>query len=68
VIGIGFNMNQTEFDIEGAKPVSLRQITGKQWDIPLLQNELSKALNISIQNWIIEGDLATIEKMKPLWK
>jgi BirA family biotin operon repressor/biotin-[acetyl-CoA-carboxylase] ligase len=68
VIGIGFNMNQTEFDIEGAKPVSLRQITGKQWDIPLLQNELSKALSISIQNWLIEGDLETIEKMKPLWK
>lgn len=68
VIGIGFNMNQTEFDIDGAKPVSLRQITGKQWDIPLLQNELSKALSISIQNWLIEGDLETIEKMKPLWK
>ena len=68
VIGIGFNMNQTEFDIEGAKPVSLRQITGKQWDISLLQTELSKALSISIQNWLIEGDLETIEKMKPLWK
>lgn len=68
VIGIGFNVNQTEFKIEGAQPVSLRQITGKQWDIPLLQTELSKALNSSIQNWLQEGDAVTIEKMKPLWK
>ncbi len=68
VIGIGFNVNQTQFNIKGAQPVSLRQITGKQWDIHLLQTELSKALNSSIQNWLQEGDLETIEKMKPLWK
>ena len=68
VIGIGLNVNQTEFKIEGAQPVSLRQITGKQWDIPLLQTELSNALNSSIQNWLQEGDAVTIEKMKPLWK
>ncbi len=68
VIGIGFNINQTQFNVEGTAPVSLHQITGKQWEIPRLQTELSKALNNSIQNWLKEGDSETIEKMKPLWK
>ena len=68
VIGIGFNINQTQFSKEAIKPVSLRQITGKQWEIARLQTELSKALSISIQNWLKEGDVKTIEKMKPLWK
>ena len=68
VIGIGFNINQTQFNVEGIQPVSLRQITGKQWEITRLQSELSKALSTSIQNWLKEGEAATIEKMKPLWK
>jgi BirA family biotin operon repressor/biotin-[acetyl-CoA-carboxylase] ligase len=68
VIGIGFNINQTQFNVEASKPVSLLQITGKQWEIARLQTELSKALSISIQNWLKEGDAKTIEKMKPLWK
>ena len=68
VIGIGFNINQTQFNVEGIQPVSLRQITGKQWEITRLQSELSKALSTSIQNWLQEGETVTIEKMKPLWK
>ncbi len=68
VIGIGFNINQTQFSVQASKPVSLRQITGKQWEIARLQTELSKALSISIQNWLKEGDAKTIEKMNPLWK
>lgn len=67
VIGIGFNINQTQFKVQGIQPVSLRQITGKQWEIPRLQTELSKALSSSIQNWLMEGTPATIEKMNPLW-
>jgi BirA family biotin operon repressor/biotin-[acetyl-CoA-carboxylase] ligase len=68
VIGIGFNINQTSFNIENGQPVSLRQITGKQWEIGSLQTELSKALTKSINDWLKEGDAETIEKMKPLWK
>jgi BirA family biotin operon repressor/biotin-[acetyl-CoA-carboxylase] ligase len=68
VIGIGFNINQTAFNIENRQPVSLRQITGKQWKIGSLQTELSKALTKSINDWLKEGDAVTIEKMKPLWK
>ena len=68
VIGIGFNINQTQFNIQDGQPVSLRQITGKKWEIATLQTQLSEALKMSIQNWLMEGDEITIEKMKPLWK
>jgi BirA family biotin operon repressor/biotin-[acetyl-CoA-carboxylase] ligase len=67
VIGIGFNINQTSFSPDAPNPVSLRQITGRQWEIARLQTELSKALSESIQQWIQVGDEATIENMKPLW-
>ena len=68
VIGIGFNINQTSFSPDAPNPVSLRQITGRQWEIARLQTELSKALTDSIQNWIQVGEQATIENMKPLWR
>ena len=68
VIGIGFNINQTSFSPDAPNPVSLRQITGRQWEIARLQTELSKALTESIQNWILVGEEATIENMKPLWR
>jgi BirA family biotin operon repressor/biotin-[acetyl-CoA-carboxylase] ligase len=68
VIGIGFNINQTSFSPDAPNPVSLRQITGRQWEIARLQTELSRALTESIQNWIQVGEEATIENMKPLWK
>jgi BirA family biotin operon repressor/biotin-[acetyl-CoA-carboxylase] ligase len=67
VIGIGFNINQTSFSTDAPNPVSLRQITGRQWEIARLQTELSEALTRSIQDWIQVGEEATIEKMKPLW-
>jgi BirA family biotin operon repressor/biotin-[acetyl-CoA-carboxylase] ligase len=68
VIGIGFNINQTSFSPDAPNPVSLRQITRRQWEIARLQTELSKALTESIQNWIQVGEEATIENMKPLWR
>ena len=67
VIGIGFNINQTSFSPDAPNPVSLRQITGRQWEIARLQTELSKALTKSIHDWILVGEEATIENMKPLW-
>ena len=55
IIGIGININQTEFSSELARPVSLRQITGKEWDIPMLVSTLSKALTIRVNEWIHNG-------------
>jgi BirA family biotin operon repressor/biotin-[acetyl-CoA-carboxylase] ligase len=40
VVGIGININQTEFDEILINPVSLRQITGKKFDPAILALEL----------------------------
>jgi len=61
VIGIGININQTVFSPEAPNPVSLKQITGRDWDILSLQEGLSKALTKSIQDWLMVGDEKTIE-------
>ncbi len=61
VIGIGININQTVFSPEAPNPVSLKQITGRDWDILSLQEALSKALTKSIQDWLMEGDEKTFQ-------
>ena len=66
VIGIGININQTLFSPEAPNPVSLKQITGRDWDILSLQGALSKALNKSIQDWLMEGEEKTIQAFDAL--
>jgi BirA family biotin operon repressor/biotin-[acetyl-CoA-carboxylase] ligase len=61
VVGIGININQTVFSPEAPNPVSLKQITGRDWDILSLQEALSKALTKSIQDWLMEGDEKTLQ-------
>ncbi len=61
VVGIGININQAVFSPEAPNPVSLKQITGHDWDILSLQEALSKALTKSIQGWLMEGDEKTIQ-------
>lgn len=45
VIGIGMNINQTSFPAELKNPVSLKQITGKNFDAVSLAKELCGCLN-----------------------
>ena len=63
VVGIGININQTVFSPEAPNPVSLKQITGRDWDILSLQEALSKALTKSIQDWLMEGDEKTFQAL-----
>ena len=44
VAGIGVNINQTSFDPSLKNPVSLKQITGKTFDLELLAEELKNAV------------------------
>lgn len=43
--GIGLNVNQTEFHSDAPNPVSLKQITGKEYDIERLMNQLFEAVH-----------------------
>ncbi len=45
IIGIGININQTDFPAALKNPVSLKQITGKSFDVITLARELCQLLN-----------------------
>ena len=55
IAGIGLNVNQTEWHSDAPNPVSLKQITGKDYDIdtlmPLLHHEVNKALKEDVWNY-----------------
>jgi BirA family biotin operon repressor/biotin-[acetyl-CoA-carboxylase] ligase len=61
VIGIGLNINQTHFSPTAPNPVSLKQITGRDWEIRSLQDALSKAVNNALHTWQTQGDAVTLK-------
>ena len=44
IAGIGLNVNQTEFRSDAPNPVSLKQITGKEYDVDALMQRLYEAI------------------------
>jgi len=44
IAGIGLNVNQTEWKSDAPNPVSLKQITGKEFDIDELMEALARAI------------------------
>ena len=55
VIGIGININQTSFPPELPNPVSLKQITGKNFDTVELAKELCQVFNDHFEKLINNG-------------
>ena len=59
VAGIGLNINQTDFDPALPNPVSLKQITGKEFDCVELAKELSRDVFEAVSGYRMQvaGDL-----------
>jgi BirA family transcriptional regulator, biotin operon repressor / biotin---[acetyl-CoA-carboxylase] ligase len=55
IVGIGININQTAFPSELPNPVSLKQITGKNFDTIDLAKELCELLNKNFDELINDG-------------
>jgi len=61
VAGIGLNINQTEFSPDLPNPVSLKQITGKNFDSVQLAKELCSSIDHYF-TWLINDGFADIYK------
>jgi hypothetical protein len=44
--------------------VSLKQITGKDWDVKTMQKKLAASLSASLNLWLTEGEALTLQKME----
>ncbi len=55
IAGIGININQTKFPEELINPVSLKQITGKDFDTIELAKELCSLLDKKFNELVMEG-------------
>ena len=53
IIGVGININQTLFDPSLKNPVSLKQITGKDWDPIVLARELCEAIDLRYKQFLL---------------
>lgn len=53
VVGIGMNINQTTFGEQAKNPVSLKQITGKNFDTLMLAKELCDCLEKRYQQLLV---------------
>ncbi|MBQ6770053.1 MAG: biotin--[Bacteroidales bacterium] len=54
IIGIGLNVNQTQFKEWPTRPISMKMVTGKTYDLPLLLDPIIERIIIKVQQ--LEAD------------
>jgi BirA family biotin operon repressor/biotin-[acetyl-CoA-carboxylase] ligase len=59
VVGIGVNINETNFSQSLINPVSLKQITGKQFDCIEMAKELHQTV-LAVANEVLAGNFDTV--------
>lgn len=68
IIGIGVNINQTEFSGAAGNPISLQQITGKPYSTSALQKKLTDNLNASLEQWLTQGENIILDQLNSFLK
>lgn len=70
VIGVGIDVNQTLFLSDAPNPVSMKQITGETYDLPLLEKEIAEIIERRLEGINDPGFRINLhdEFMKNLWR
>ena len=70
VIGVGIDVNQMQFLSDAPNPVSMKQITGKTYDLSILEKEIAEIMELRLEG-ISDSDFRIKlhdEFMKNLWR
>lgn len=67
IAGIGLNVNQTEFTSDAPNPVSMRQITGKEYDIDALMKSLYTEVQKTLEEDVWEEYKSHLYRREGLW-
>lgn len=70
VIGVGIDVNQTQFLSDAPNPVSMRQVTGKTYDLSLLEKEISGIMEHRLERIVSSAAREKLhaEFMENLWR
>lgn len=69
VIGVGININQKVFESDAPNPVSLSQITGQDYPLDRILEEVSAAIIAGVEAESEGGGVLTVESyMSRLWR
>ncbi|MDE5813024.1 MAG: biotin--[acetyl-CoA-carboxylase] ligase, partial [Muribaculaceae bacterium] len=70
VIGVGVDVNQTEFLSDAPNPVSMKQITGESYDLLLLEQEIAEIMERRLDGLTDPDRRVKVheEFMKNLWR
>lgn len=67
IAGIGLNVNQTKWKTNAPNPVSLKQITGKEYDLDVLMQQLYTEMMKALDENVWEDYIAHLYRREGWW-